>query len=101
MFDLLFTPSFIHHLPPPLPPSSPLVAAMFKSFALASLALASVARAQNVGTNTAEKHPSLGWTSCSKTGGCQSQTGSVTVDANWRWTHTVSQIPSEILCALY
>nr|BAF57418.1 putative glycosyl hydrolase family7 [uncultured symbiotic protist of Mastotermes darwiniensis]BAF57428.1 putative glycosyl hydrolase family7 [uncultured symbiotic protist of Mastotermes darwiniensis] len=36
-----------------------------------------------VGTNTAETHPKLTW----KNGG-QTVNGEVTVDSNWRWTHT-------------
>ena len=44
---------------------------------------------QQVGTNTAENHPSLTVESCTKNGGCQSEQKSVVLDANWRWTHTV------------
>ncbi|KAF7303395.1 Glucanase [Mycena indigotica] len=57
---------------------------------LAALAaLLPAALAQLVGTNTAENHPPLTWGKCSGTGGnsCQSQSSSVVIDANWRWTH--------------
>nr|BAF57376.1 putative glycosyl hydrolase family7 [uncultured symbiotic protist of Neotermes koshunensis] len=46
------------------------------------LCLLSIANSLGVGTNTAENHPKLSW----KNGG-SSVSGSVTVDANWRWTH--------------
>ena len=45
---------------------------------------------QQVGTNTQEHHPLLTVQSCTKSGGCQSQSKSVVVDANWRWTHAKS-----------
>lgn len=39
-----------------------------------------------------EKHPSLTWQTCTGTGGtsCTTKTGSITLDANWRWTHITS-----------
>jgi len=45
---------------------------------------------QQVGTLTPENHPSLNVMQCSKSGGCQSMQRSVTLDANWRWTHVTS-----------
>ena len=45
---------------------------------------------QQAGTQTPEKHLPLGIQSCTKSGGCQSQQGSVVIDANWRWIHSVS-----------
>ncbi|KAG8715402.1 hypothetical protein FRC11_004302 [Ceratobasidium sp. 423] len=37
-----------------------------------------------------EVHPSLTWQSCTKSGGCQSQSqGRVVLDADWRWVHIV------------
>eukprot|EP01065_Artemidia_motanka_P047223 TRINITY_DN733_c0_g2_i3.p2 TRINITY_DN733_c0_g2~~TRINITY_DN733_c0_g2_i3.p2 ORF type:complete len:461 (+),score=175.73 TRINITY_DN733_c0_g2_i3:89-1471(+) len=53
-------------------------------------ALVSAAFAQNAGTQTAERHPQLSVQQCSKAGGCVSQQKSVTIDANWRWTHSTS-----------
>ncbi|KAF2671572.1 1,4-beta-D-glucan cellobiohydrolase-like protein [Microthyrium microscopicum] len=60
---------------------------MHRAGLLVLSAIAAV-NAQGVGKNTAEKHPSLNWKTCTKGGGCQSKKGEVTVDANWRWTHT-------------
>ncbi|KAF7296285.1 Glucanase [Mycena chlorophos] len=56
-------------------------------FALAALLPAALG--QLAGTNTAENHPSLSWQTCTGTGGnsCTSNSGSVVIDANWRWTH--------------
>lgn len=44
---------------------------------------------QQVGTLTPENHPNLNFQHCTKSG-CQQQSGSVTLDSNWRWTHAVS-----------
>ena len=49
----------------------------------------SYASAQQVGTNTAENHPSLNVQTCT-TGGCTTQTKSIVLDANWRWLHTTT-----------
>ncbi|KAJ9142186.1 Glucanase [Pleurostoma richardsiae] len=54
--------------------------------ALAILPFAGAALGQQVGTNTAEKHPSMPIQSCTSSGCTQEQT-SVVLDANWRWTH--------------
>ncbi|KKK12991.1 hypothetical protein ARAM_000917 [Aspergillus rambellii] len=51
--------------------------------------LLSAVQAQNVGTQQAEIHPSLTWQTCSSGGSCSANQGGVTVDANWRWVHTV------------
>jgi cellulose 1,4-beta-cellobiosidase len=60
-----------------------------KAFLLLSL-LAAV-RAQQVGTQKAEVHPTLTWQKCTKTGGCTTQSqGRIVLDANWRWVHTTS-----------
>lgn len=64
---------------------------MFPKASLVSLALAAVAIAQQVGTQTAEAHPKLPWKKCTKSGGCATQSSaSITLDANWRWLHTTS-----------
>jgi cellulose 1,4-beta-cellobiosidase len=47
-------------------------------------------KAQQVGTNTAEVHPSLTWQKCTSGGSCTSQNGKVVIDSNWRWLHTTS-----------
>ncbi|KAG6806378.1 hypothetical protein H0H92_011555, partial [Tricholoma furcatifolium] len=62
---------------------------MFPKAALTVISFLAVVSAQQIGTYTAETHPSLTWYQCTKSGGCTSTTGSVTLDANWRWTHEV------------
>ncbi|KAG9091343.1 Exoglucanase 1 [Ceratobasidium sp. UAMH 11750] len=63
---------------------------MYCVFALFAFYVA-VAQAQQVGTLTAETHPSLPWQKCTKTGGCVTQSsGKVVLDANWRWVHATS-----------
>jgi len=58
---------------------------------LITLALVvSVVIGQQVGTNTAENHPQLPSSVCTKSGGCQQQDTSVVLDSNWRWLHTTS-----------
>ncbi|KNZ77904.1 Exoglucanase, partial [Termitomyces sp. J132] len=53
--------------------------------------LAITVSAQQVGTLTAETHPKLPWYKCTKAGGCtQQSSGAVTIDANWRWTHSAA-----------
>ncbi|KAI0129515.1 glycoside hydrolase [Xylariales sp. AK1849] len=48
------------------------------------------ANAQAVGTLTTETHPKMTWQKCTAAGSCTSQSGEVTVDANWRWLHSTS-----------
>ncbi|KXH62522.1 glycosyl hydrolase family 7 [Colletotrichum nymphaeae SA-01] len=55
----------------------------------ALLALAAAARAQQVCTSQAETHPSLTWQKCAAGGTCTNVAGSVVLDSNWRWAHTV------------
>ncbi|KAI1077123.1 1,4-beta-D-glucan cellobiohydrolase-like protein [Whalleya microplaca] len=52
-------------------------------------ALVAAARAQQACTLTEETHPALTWQQCSEGGSCTDVDGSVTIDANWRWTHGV------------
>ncbi|PVF92349.1 glycoside hydrolase family 7 protein [Serendipita vermifera] len=60
------------------------------SAAFASLlSVVTLATAQQVGTQKAETHPSLSWSKCTSSG-CTQQSGSITLDANWRWLHTTS-----------
>ena len=56
--------------------------------ALLSLSIFTVVSAQQVGTNTAEVHPSLTWQTCKTSGGCTTVNGKVVLDANWRWVHS-------------
>ncbi|KAK7992482.1 glycoside hydrolase family 7 protein [Apiospora saccharicola] len=51
-------------------------------------ALVASVRAQSACSLTAETHPSMSWQQCSAGGSCSSKSGSVVIDANWRWTHT-------------
>lgn len=51
-------------------------------------ALIAAVRAQQACTSTTETHPALTWSKCTSSG-CTEVSGSVVVDANWRWTHTV------------
>ncbi|GKT54559.1 exoglucanase type C precursor [Colletotrichum tofieldiae] len=55
----------------------------------ALLALAAAARAQQVCTSQAEVHPALQWQKCAAGGTCTNVAGSVVLDSNWRWAHTV------------
>ncbi|KAF2090565.1 glycoside hydrolase family 7 protein [Saccharata proteae CBS 121410] len=52
--------------------------------------LASLASSQQVGTQQTETHPSLTWEECTGSGSCTTESGSVVVDANWRWLHSTS-----------
>ena len=51
--------------------------------------LLAAARAQQIGTETAEVHPSLTWQTCATGGSCTTTDGSIVLDANWRWVHQV------------
>ncbi|KAG6864566.1 hypothetical protein C0991_008609 [Blastosporella zonata] len=63
---------------------------MFPKLGLIALAYSAVVCAQQAGTNTAETHPSMSWQKCTTGGGCVSAgSGSVVLDANWRWVHNV------------
>ena len=53
------------------------------------LALAAVARAQQIGKQEAEVHPPLAVQTCTKMGGCKYSQQSIVLDANWRWVHNV------------
>ncbi|KAJ5094346.1 hypothetical protein N7456_010207 [Penicillium angulare] len=55
--------------------------------ALLFSALMAATRAQQAGTLTTETHPSLTWEECTSSG-CSEQSGSVVIDANWRWVHS-------------
>lgn len=62
---------------------------MYKFLSFVSAA-APIVLAQQVGTNTAENHPSLSVATCTKSGGCSNQSQSIVLDANWRWLHTTA-----------
>lgn len=52
--------------------------------------LFATAQAQQAGTLTAESHPPLSWSTCSSDGSCTTNSGSIVLDANWRWLHSVN-----------
>lgn len=62
-----------------------MVSAKFAALA----ALVASASAQQVCSLTPESHPPLTWQRCSAGGSCTNVAGSVTLDSNWRWTHTL------------
>lgn len=62
---------------------------MFSKLA-AITALVASAKAQQACTLTTETKPSLSWSTCTSAGSCTSTTGSVVIDANWRWVHDVN-----------
>lgn len=61
---------------------------MYRGFAVASTLFAA-ARAQQVGTQQTETHPSMTWQTCTASGSCTTVNGEVVIDANWRWVHDV------------
>jgi len=61
---------------------------MISKLLVAALLIAAVV-GQQVGTQTAENHPSLSFSHCTKSG-CTSTQGSAVLDSNWRWTHTTT-----------
>nr|ATQ35967.1 cellobiohydrolase [Talaromyces piceae] len=62
---------------------------MFQRALLFSTSLYFAVQAQQAGNQTAETHPSLTWQKCSSGGSCSDVSGSVVIDANWRWVHSV------------
>lgn len=51
--------------------------------------MAAYAAAQQIGHQKSEYHPSMNFYQCQKESGCKVSEKSVTMDANWRWTHNV------------
>lgn len=62
---------------------------MYSKLAAISALVASV-KAQQACTLTTETKPSLSWSTCTSGGSCTSTAGSVVIDANWRWVHSVN-----------
>nr|BAF57343.1 putative glycosyl hydrolase family7 [uncultured symbiotic protist of Hodotermopsis sjoestedti] len=54
---------------------------------LVSIFLVGLGFSLGVGTQQSESHPSLSWQNCSAKGSCQSVSGSIVLDSNWRWLH--------------
>ena len=63
---------------------------MFRKVALVAFTLAAMAAGQQVGTNTAENHPTLNSQKCTTAGGCVAQNTKIVLDSNWRWLHSTS-----------
>ncbi|GJE92061.1 glycoside hydrolase family 7 protein [Phanerochaete sordida] len=63
---------------------------MFRAAALLSFALLAMVSGQQIGTNTAEVHPTLTSQKCTKSGGCTNVNTKIVLDANWRWLHSTS-----------
>ncbi|KAK3353287.1 glycoside hydrolase family 7 protein [Lasiosphaeria hispida] len=62
---------------------------MYARFA-AFTALVASASAQQACSLTAETQPSMSWSTCTSGGSCTSKSASITIDANWRWTHALT-----------
>ncbi|KAF8642468.1 hypothetical protein AX16_009469 [Volvariella volvacea WC 439] len=60
---------------------------MFRKAALIAFSFFSIAYGQQVGTVQAENHPRLTWSKCTASGCVAQSSGSVVLDANWRWVH--------------
>ncbi|PQE27625.1 putative 14-beta-D-glucan cellobiohydrolase B protein [Rutstroemia sp. NJR-2017a BBW] len=56
---------------------------------LAISSIFAAARAQQVGTLTAETHPPLTVSTCTSSG-CTTSAQSIVIDSNWRWLHSTS-----------
>ena len=64
---------------------------MFNKASLVAFSFAAMVLGQQVGTLTAETHPSLPWQKCTTSGGCVTQSsGKIVLDSNWRWLHSTS-----------
>ena len=57
---------------------------------IAFMAICAIVNGQQVETNTPENHPQLTVETCTKSGGCQTQSKSVVIDSNWRRIHITS-----------
>jgi cellulose 1,4-beta-cellobiosidase len=64
-----------------------LIAMLLSTAFSALVAFVNLALGQQVGTNTAETHPPLSFSTCTAGGSCTSQSASIVLDSNWRWTH--------------
>lgn len=63
---------------------------MRHAVALTVLSYFAVVYGQQIGTQTAETHPTLPAQTCTKSGGCKTVSTSVVLDSNWRWLHSTS-----------
>lgn len=60
-------------------------------FDLCGFLLFSAACGQQVGTLSQEYHPPFAYSTCNLEYGCSIESGSVTIDSNWRWLHKVGE----------
>ncbi|KDR74807.1 hypothetical protein GALMADRAFT_141140 [Galerina marginata CBS 339.88] len=63
---------------------------MFNKVALITFSLIAMVCGQQVGTLTAETHPALPWSTCTKAGCTNQAAGAVVLDSNWRWLHSTA-----------
>ncbi|KAF7977021.1 hypothetical protein HWV62_4970 [Athelia sp. TMB] len=63
---------------------------MFPAATLLAFSFLAAVRAQQIGTQTAEVHPTLSFQKFTAPGVSTTVAGQVTLDANWRWLHTTS-----------
>ncbi|KAK1834695.1 glycoside hydrolase [Podospora conica] len=62
---------------------------MYRAVA-ATLSFASLVLGQQVGKEVAEKHPTMPMKMCTAPGSCTTESTSVVLDSNWRWTHVTN-----------
>ena len=78
------------HIHRPYPSTSATAVKIMWCLVLVTGLCATAAIGQQVGNSKPENHPPLTFQSCTKSGGCQSKSGRVVIDANWRWVHNVN-----------
>ena len=57
---------------------------------LTALSFVTAVLGQQVGTNTAEKHPTMPMEVCTAAGSCTKENTELVLDANWRWAHVTT-----------
>jgi len=57
---------------------------------LAVYVIVALVYGQQVGTQTAEKHPAITVQDCTAGGSCTTKQNQIVLDSNWRWTHTTT-----------
>jgi len=62
---------------------------MMSRFFCLFLSLVSQSIAQQPGHQKNDAHPKITYQTCTKTAGCASKAGAVSMDANWAWSHKV------------
>jgi len=72
------------------PPVIPHPKAIMMQRSIAFFSLLAAVRAQQVGTQQTETHPTMTWETCTAAGSCTTNQGKIVLDSNWRWVHTTS-----------